>query len=30
MPITDEARDRIKGATADINNAGNAVWGGSI
>ena len=29
MPITNEAKDAIKGATADISNSGKSRWGGS-
>lgn len=29
MPITDEAKEAIKGATADISNSGKTRWGGS-
>ena len=29
MPITEEAREGIKGAVADITNSGKSRWGGS-
>lgn len=29
MPITDEARENIKGGVADISNSGKSRWGGS-
>lgn len=29
MPITDEAKENIKGAVADISNSGKSRWGGS-
>lgn len=29
MPITQESRENIKGAAADISNSGKARWGGS-
>jgi leucyl aminopeptidase len=29
MPITNEAKEAIKGATADISNSGKSRWGGS-
>ena len=29
MPITNEAKDKIKGAVADITNSGKTRWGGS-
>ena len=30
MPITDEMREKIKPATADLCNSGKGVYGGSI
>jgi leucyl aminopeptidase len=29
MPITEEARENIKGGVADISNSGKSRWGGS-
>jgi len=29
MPITDESREQIKGAVADITNSGKTRWGGA-